>query len=86
MRWYSRLGGLGRMVLIVVVPQVLVIIAAVVVVATGHPDGAQIVGMMGSMGAMLLLSVPWVVFVDSRNRWPGLRARDRYVKIMTFQR
>lgn len=86
MKWYSKLSNFQRMVLVVMVPQVLIIIAAIVVFALGHTDQAQMIGLFGSALAMILISVPWTVFVDSRDRWPDVRPFDRYARIITFYR
>lgn len=85
MKRYWRLDGFGRMIVTVVAPQVLVIVAAVTVMALGYTDPAQMIGLFGSFGAMML-SLLWVVLVDSRERWPGMKARHRYAKIVTFSR
>ncbi len=72
--------------LVLVVLLIMVMIAATVVFAlTGNSELTQAVSMSGT-ALVLMGCMVYVVFFDSKRRWPDANARERFAKVMTFQR
>ncbi len=62
-----------------------ILFADVVLFAVGLVAVADVLGTVGSLVWMLGF-LAYVVFVDSRHRWPGVRAFHRYARVITFYR
>jgi hypothetical protein len=47
-----------------------------------------IIQLLTTLGTLLVMSatVLWIVFVDSRRRWPEASAFDRFTRFITFYR
>jgi hypothetical protein len=60
-------------------------VGAVTLLALGHPDAAWWVGNCGVF-IWLLIVLTYIVFWDSKKRWPGTTAFERYANVMTFRR
>ena len=65
--------------------QLLVIVIAFSLFVAGFPNAAA---EAGGFGALFVLFgwLLYVVFVDSKERWPGVSAFKRYSNVITFKR
>lgn len=70
---------------LLVLPLLLVIAAAIVLIVFGYPNIASVVGYGGTV-VVLLLVMLYVVFVDSKRRWPEASTWQRYANVITFKR
>jgi hypothetical protein len=60
-------------------------VVAVVLLLLGYPDAAWFVGNFGTF-LWLIGVLLWIVFFDSKKRWPNTKAMDRAMNVMTFRR
>jgi hypothetical protein len=81
----SLFQGVPTGMLVEVAGFLAILVSAIVLVLIGQRDLAWVVGNLGSL-VWVLAILAWIVFVDSRRRWPGLSAFRRYARIVTFYR
>lgn len=62
-----------------------IMVATIVLFAAGHRDAAWIASWAGVL-TWTFQVLAWVVFFDSRRRWPGTSALQRLGRIFSFYR
>jgi hypothetical protein len=71
--------------LVMLLGYVVIIIAVLILFLARHRDAASFVSFAGTpLWTFSLLA--WVVFFDSRRRWPGAPASQRLLYVITFRR
>lgn len=66
-------------------PLVSLVILAPLLLALGFKTAAYIVGYAGPL-VVLAVAMLFIVFVDSKKRWPKANAFTRYSRVITFYR
>ena len=69
----------------VIIPLLLVLVATIVLLVLGKFDAAQTIGWLGTI-VVLAVALCFVVFFDSKKRWPGASLMERWTNISTFRR
>ena len=64
-------------------PLLAIIVVTVVLVLAGQGDLASVVARAGT-ALVLLWNVIFIVFIDSRKRWPGVPWLNRLANFFTF--
>lgn len=80
----STSGG-KQLMYLVVLPIFGVIILATVLFFLGYEREASLTSTFGT-SLVLFVTVIFIVFFDSRKKWPGQSAKQRFVKLITFDR
>jgi len=68
------------------IPLALLILAGPVLLLTGVNPSLIVLIVDGGTVVVIVGALLYVVFYDSRRRWPRLSVRDRLTKIITLQR
>jgi len=77
--------GLRNMMRWVVVPLLINILLDIVLLALGKQNLAMFFGYAGPIG-IFTVCVIWIVFYDSKRRWPNNTAWERFNKLISFTR
>ena len=82
----SRLARNEKQFLVVlVIPLLTVIVPTVALFLLGDKNAAWFDSFGGTILVFFFATV-YIVFFDSKSRWPGLTAGERLTKVFTFQR
>ena len=81
----KKMSGYDKLLVLVIIPNLLLVIAIVWVFLLVSEDAAWWLSLLGTPG-IYIADIIYIVFFDSKSRWPGLTARQRAVKLMTYQR
>jgi len=66
-----------------VIPLAMIILVAPVVFLLGYQGAAQLIS-YGGTSLVITVAVCYVVFFESKKRWPNDKAFDRFAKLITF--
>lgn len=62
-----------------------VLVGAATLGLVGQIIAAQLFSMFGTIGVLAGMMI-WIVFIDSRNRWPSVGWFNRFTRVITFYR
>ncbi len=74
-----------RFIYQIVLPLCTLIFVCLIIGLKGHLLLAQLLSWGGTM-VILSYNVCWIVFADSKRRWPNRSAFERFARLMTFYR
>jgi hypothetical protein len=69
----------------VIIPLLLVFAASIVLLLLGKSDAAFDVSWYGTI-AVFTVCICFIVFFDSKKRWPGATTWERWTNLITFRR
>lgn len=81
----SKIDYERRFLLQVILPLTILFPATLVAFFVMGHGWAYLVGQGGAL-AVFIANLLWIVLVDSKRRWPGVKAFNRYARVVTFYR
>lgn len=81
----KQLTGWQKLVRWVIIPLFVVMGITPVIFMTAGPDAARLFANLSTL-LVMLVAFAYIVFFDSRLRWPGDDWRTRAAKVLTFSR
>ena len=79
------MNGFEKMMTFVIIPLLLLMFICVVLVLSGHSNVGIALSIIGTP-LVLLVTMIYIVAIDSKKRWPELHWTDRLTKVLTLQR